>query len=107
MKKRITVLISLDPELSHPSFEVNNIISVIRGLDTNKATGPDNIPVQLLKETVHEIAPSLYAIFNKWIRLSKFPTEWKVASIVPVHKKDSGQHTENYRPISLLSVVSK
>jgi len=52
MKEWITVLISPpDPELSHPSFEVNSIISVIRGLDTIKATGPDNIPVQLLKET--------------------------------------------------------
>ena len=67
--------------------------------------GTFNIPVRLLKNTAHEIAPSLCAIFNKSIRLVKFPTEWKVANIVPVHKRGSVQHTESYRPISLLSVV--
>ena len=40
-------------------------------------------------------------------RLGSFPTELKVAYIVPVQKKGTAQHTENYRPISLLSVVSK
>ena len=76
-------------------------------MDANKATGPDNIPVRLLKETVDVIASSLCNLFNKSIRLGKFPTEWKTANVCPIHKKDNKQHAENYRPISLLSVVSK
>ncbi|XP_048586215.1 uncharacterized protein LOC116614508 [Nematostella vectensis] len=94
------------PELSNISFDINDI-SVIRGLDASKASGPDNIPVRLLKETAAVIAPSLCQIFNKSIKLGKFPSEWKIAHIVPVYKKDSAQQVENYRPISLLSVVSK
>ena len=96
-----------DPHLCHLTFTINNIVTAIKGLDVNKATGPDNIPVRLLKETVDGIAPSLYNLFNKSVRLGKFPTEWKIANAVPVRKKDCKQHAENYRLISLLSVVSK
>jgi hypothetical protein len=35
------------------------------------------------------------------------PKEWKLANVVPVYKKDNKEHSENYRPISLLSIVSK
>ena len=89
------------------SFTTQDVIDVIKGLDVNKATGPDNISIRLLKETVNEIAPYLCTLFNKSIKNGKFPSEWKQANVVPVHKKDSLHHVENYRPISLLSVVSK
>ena len=47
------------------------IVAVIKNLDTNKAQGPDNIPARLLKETANEIAPSLCALFNKSLRVGK------------------------------------
>ena len=83
------------------------IIAVIKNLDDKKAQGPHNIPVRLLKETASEIAPSLRALFNKSLRVGAFPTEWKLANVVPVHKLGEKSHVENYRPISLLSIISK
>ena len=50
----------------------------------NKASGPDEIPARTLKETAHEIAPSLCDLFNKLLRLGALLTEWKLANIVPV-----------------------
>ena len=44
-------------------------------LDNEKAQGPDNIPVRLLKETVTEIAPSLCALFDKSLRVCALPCD--------------------------------
>ena len=43
----------------------------------------------------------------KLFRLGSLPTEWKLANIVPVYKKDNKEYVENYRPNSLLYLVSK
>ena len=83
------------------------IIAVIKNLDTNKAQGPDNIPARLLKETATEIAPSLCALFNKSLRVGVLPSDWKIANVVPVHKHGEKTYVENYRPISLLCLISK
>ena len=81
--------------------------SVLRNLDNNKAHGPDKIPARLLTETAYQIAPSLCLLFNKSLKSGIVPREWKLANVVPIHKKGDKDHIENYRPISLLSLVSK
>ena len=53
------------------------------------------------------IAPSLCGIFNKSLQLGSLPRDWKLANVVYVHKKGAKDHVENYRPISLLPIVSK
>ena len=78
---------------------------VLKSLD--KATGPVEIPARLLKTTAPVISPSLCKLFNKSLRLRSVPEEWKLANVVPVHKKGDKCRTENYRSISLLSIVSK
>lgn len=81
--------------------------AVLTSLDATKATGPDEIPSRLLKQTADVIAPSLCKLFNKSLLSGTLPEEWKLANVVPVYKKGDKEHTENYRPISLLSIVSK
>ena len=53
------------------------------------------------------IAPSLCRIFNKSLQLGSLPRDWKLANVVHVHKKGAKDRVENYRPISLLPIVSK
>ena len=36
-----------------------------------------------------------------------FPSSWKIANVVPIHKKDDRQQIQNYRPLSLLSNIYK
>ena len=45
--------------------------------------------------------------FNDYLKEGKFPSDWKKAHVVPVHKKGDKQCLKNYRPISLLPTCSK
>lgn len=85
----------VDHQLSYLTFTTREIVTVINGFNPSKATGPDNIPVMPLQEMANVITPSLCHLLNKSIRFGKFPTEWKVANIVPVYKKNCKGHTEN------------
>lgn len=93
--------------LSDLILDNTKVLSVLKSIDVNKATGPDDIPARILGETAEEIAPSLCELFNKSLSLGILPDEWKCANIIPVFKKDNKEHVESYRPISLLSLASK
>ena len=81
---------------------------VITNLDSSKASGPDCIPVVVLKNCDPELSYILAKLFNKCLKESCFPDCWKVSSVVPVFKNVGERSTaKNYRPVSLLSVVSK
>ena len=79
----------------------------LQNLDPTKAHGPDGFPSRILKECAYQLAPSLLYLFTKSLRLSQIPAEWKLANIIPLHKKGAKDHVENYRSISLLSIISK
>ena len=84
-----------------------DVANCLRNLDTSKASGPDGIPARLLKECSQQITPSLCSLFNLSLQSSCIPSEWKSANVTPIHKKDSKEQAENYRPISLLPIISK
>ncbi len=60
----------------------------------------------MLKECAEEISPSLTKLFNKSLRTGIIPAEWKLANIISLFKNGTNGHLENYRPISLLSLIS-
>ena len=93
--------------MSQIQVSVDDVTNHLNGLDTSKACGPDGISACILKECSQQIAPSLCAIFNQSLSSGQIPTEWKSADITPIHKQDSKEPAENYRPISLLPIVSK
>ena len=80
----------------------DEVLSVLRNLDQNKAQGPDGIPGRLLIETAYQITPSLGQLYNKSLRLGILPSEWKLANVEPIHKRCEKSYVENHRPISLL-----
>ena len=81
---------------------------VIRNLDLSKASGPDCIPVVVLKNCDPELSYILAELFIKCLKESCFPDCWKVSSVVPVFKKIGKRSSaKNYCPVSLLSVVSE
>ena len=104
-----TACIRSDTVISDLTLNESTVLAALKALEVGKATGPDEIPAKLLKETVSVIAPSLCKIFNKSLQLGSLslPSDWKLANVVPVHKKGAKDHEENYRPISLLPIVSK
>ena len=59
---------------------------VITNVDLSKASGPDCIPVVVLKNCEPELSYILAELFNKCLKESCFPDCWKVSSVVPVFK---------------------
>ena len=81
---------------------------VVMNLDLSKASGPDCIPVVVLKDCESDLSYILAELFNKCLKVCCFPDCWKVSSVVPIFKIVVERFTaKNYRPVSLLSVVSK
>ena len=87
-----------------PCGVVHHLVSSLR---VNKATGPDGISARLLKEACPEIVPSLTDIINLSIWYGYFPDQWKISKGLPLYKEDIKSDPNNYRPISILPVVSK
>ncbi len=98
---------SIQSNLEFISVSSEEVSALLSSLKIDKATGPDEIPAILLKECSNEIAPSLTALFNMSLSLGKVPQEWKEANVIPVPKKGDLHLVTNYRPISLLSLISK
>ena len=73
----------------------------------SKSPGVDGIPPKLLKEIVEQISAPLTKLFNLSLEEGTVPSEWKEANITPLFKKRSRNKSENYRPVSLTSVVCK
>ncbi|CAB4040631.1 Hypothetical predicted protein [Paramuricea clavata] len=88
-------------------LDPSEVYDVLHCLDPSKASGPDNIPIRLLKECAHSITPSLICLFNKSLKQASLPSDWKLSNIIPLHKKGIKSFVENYRPISLMCVVAK
>ena len=79
----------------------------LRRLKRDKATGTDSLPSNLLKDCALVIAPPLTHIINMSLETSTFPSIWKSAKITPIYKSGNLDHVENYRPISVLPILSK
>ena len=82
---------------------------VLRIIDAmkNKPSGIHTYPVKILKELKFIISPILTSIINKSLQQGKFPTLFKLARVIPLHKGGSKSDINNYRPISILSLLSK
>ena len=83
------------------------VVNLLRGLDIQKAAGYDNISAKLLVNAAEYIAGPLCHIFNLSFVNCKFPDALKVAKVVPIFKKGAKENPANYRPISVLPLISK
>ena len=96
------------PSLESITTTEQEVLRMLNSLDSNKSTGPDEIPVKLLKLIALLIAKPLSQLFNKSLTEGRFPSKFKEANVKPVFKsKGSPSDPTCYRPISILSAVSK
>ena len=93
--------------ISDITLTEEEVCAVLKALDEDKATGPDKIPALLLKKCAVNISSSLCQLFNKSLSCGILPSEWKLANISPIPKRSPNNDVSNYRPISLLSLISK
>ena len=89
-----------------PTFP-KEIEEIILKLSKKKSTGPNSIPVRILKDHSTLLSEPLSLIINLSFEKGIFPNMCKIAQVIPVFKKGDSSICTNYRPISLLSVFSK
>ena len=95
------------PDMPSISISIEEVYYQLSNLQSNKASGPDNIPVYFLKRTAPSIAPILFLIFQSSLNQGILPSDWKTANIIPIHKKGNRSQPSNYRPVSLTCICCK
>ena len=85
----------------------NTVLKEIKKLSLNKAVKDSDIPVKVLKENADFFADYIYLQFNEAVDSSKFADFFKSADILEAFKQGSRNKIENYRPISILPLISK
>ena len=88
-------------------IDKNTVFKKNRGLSTTKASQDTDLPVKILKENADYFAEFICIQFNDSVNSSKFPFSFKRANITLVFKNESRNHKTNYRPVSILPIVSK
>ena len=88
-------------------FHTRDIFNILSHINSSKAAGPDGIHGQVLKNCASTLAYPLNLFFNLSFSTGSIPSDWKLALVVPVHKKGDKGSVDNYRPISLTSLVMK
>lgn len=80
---------------------------IIYSMPPSKSSGPNSVPIKILKLICAEISYPLTELVNLSFSTGQFPSALKLSRVVPVFKKGSPLETSNYRPISLLSNIDK
>jgi hypothetical protein len=101
------------PSLSSPfledqlNFTEEDIILAINDIKANAASGPDEIPVSLLKNCKERLARPIFILWSHSFSAGIVPSYYKMSHIAPLHKKGSKALPVNYRPVSLTSHIIK
>ena len=84
-----------------------SVLTLLQKLNPSKSAGIDNLTGKFLKEGVPVLASPITDLINLSISLSSFPDDCKIAKLKPLYKKDTKTKPKNYRPVSLLPLISK
>ncbi len=87
--------------------DTNTVILTVKDLKQTNSVGSDDIQLKFVRDALYVIAFYLTCIINTSIVTGVFPTAWKHAIVVSIYKNGDAEQINNYRPISLLPVISK
>ena len=98
---------SSERQLKFPPVSQLEVLKQVKSMKTKKSVGLDGIYIYILKESISEIIEPFTYLINKSLAEGVVPDKWKVAKIIPIHKKGDKLDFNNYRPISILPCASK
>ena len=87
--------------------DTETVMQMIKNINPRKATGCDNIPGKLIWIAYREISIPICSLLNASITAKRFPSIMKYADVSPCFKKEDNLFKGNYRPVSVLTVISK
>ena len=102
----------LEPPDNIPHMNLQNVtpeyvIKIVKQLAAKNSTDLDGVSSKMIKFVILEIAIPLSHIFNLSLASGNFPDKLKKSRVVPIYKSGNAMECDNYRPISLLSSISK
>ena len=86
---------------------VKEVKKELMNLSSKKVTRKGDIPAKILKDSLNVYTKELTTIINNCLKDGMFPNELKLANVSPLFKKDDDLNKANYRPVSILSHMSK
>ena len=89
------------------SFTESEVFDALSSLDASKSSGCDGIGSKLIKDCALALYLPVHHLFSLSLSKQSIPYEWKCHSITPIFKSGDKSQVKNYRPISLLCVISK
>ena len=82
------------------AVEEEGIFRLMKNVDVTKASGCDGLCAE-------DLCSSFTKLVSRSFALGKYPSQWKLANVIPLYKKENRQLKINYRPVSLLPCLSK
>ena len=105
--ERIKRTVKSNEKFSFQPVSEDLVRKIILSLDRSKATPVGDISANMLKSTVDIHLPFITKIINVSFENGRFPDQLKLVKVTPIFKKNDDLDKENYRPVSILSHVSK
>jgi len=93
--------------LSNVSFIPADVFVILKRLKPSTSTGPDGLPNVLLKNCAATLSVPLSHICDTSFKDNCLPASWKLAHVIPIHKKGGTSDPNNFRPISLTSTCCR
>ncbi|KAL4238884.1 hypothetical protein ACF0H5_003591 [Mactra antiquata] len=101
-----------NPNTGQTAFEIpllqeSFVEKQLLNINQKKATGLDGLSPKFLRLSAKVISKPVTKIMNLSVTKNIFPNHFKIAKVTPIHKKGATSDKSNYRPISILPVLSK
>ena len=107
LKKFVHSRLKVDTVYNIPLLTIKQTIAIIDKISSNKASGYGGLSVRVLKKIAPVFANPLYKLLNLSISTNSLPNHWKKGKVTPLHKVGARNDINNYRPISVLPILSK
>ena len=101
---QITTIVITHPE---PDILECEVKWALGSITTNKASGGDGIPVELLQILQDDAVKVLHSIFQQIWKTQQWPQDWKMSVFIPVPKKSNAKECSSYCTFALISHTSK
>ena len=101
------IMLSKNCSLELGFVSVKKVEEFIRNLKSSKAVAVDELDSYSLKISAKFVALPIHHIITLSIMQQQFPSAWKLSKVLPLHKKGCTLERNNYRPVSILSPISK
>jgi len=95
------------PTLHDIHFSDSDVLDLLTNLDVSKASGIDNFSPKIFKHCAPPLLQVICHLFHISLICSTIPQDWRTHCVIPVYKSGNKSSVCNYRPISLLCILSK